>query len=390
MTYIPEITAMKVSGDYDVIIIGGGLAGLTTAVHLGQHNVKVLVLEKQSYPHHKVCGEYISNEVLPYLQSLGIQPVAHGAVKISKFKITHQNGTCISTNLPLGGFGMSRHALDLLLYNKAKKNASMLQETVTGINYKESANNQNSVFEVSTQSGKTFSAPYVVAAYGKRSTIDKTLNRNFIQHKTPWMAVKAHYDFEMPKNEVLLHTFNGGYCGISKTETGAVNACYLAKTTYFKKYKDIDDFQAKHLSQNAHLKDFFKTAMPLFKKPLTISQISFEEKEPVFNHIFMLGDTAGLIHPLCGNGMAMAIHSAKIFSELFLDFKKFNNPQRAHLEKQYKILWKKTFASRLNTGNNLQKLLLNDTLSGIGFKTARLFPFIIPSIVKKTHGSPLI
>jgi len=34
----------------------------------------------------------------------------------------------------------------------------------------------------------------------------------------------------------------------------------------------------------------------------------------------MIGDTAGLIHPLCGNGMAMAIHSAKIASELIGDF----------------------------------------------------------------------
>jgi hypothetical protein len=54
----------------------------------------------------------------------------------------------------------------------------------------------------------------------------------------------------------------------------------------------------------------FKNAVIQFEKPLTISQVSFEEKK-CENHIIMIGD-AGLIHPLCGNGMAMAIHSAKL------------------------------------------------------------------------------
>ena len=47
---------------FDVIIIGGGLAGLTSAIHLSKHNIKVLLVEKTNYPSHKVCGEYISKE----------------------------------------------------------------------------------------------------------------------------------------------------------------------------------------------------------------------------------------------------------------------------------------------------------------------------------------
>ena len=48
---------------YDVVVIGGGLAGLSTALILAKENYSVLLLEKETYPYHKVCGEYISMEV---------------------------------------------------------------------------------------------------------------------------------------------------------------------------------------------------------------------------------------------------------------------------------------------------------------------------------------
>ena len=71
----------------DVTIIGGGLAGLCNAIHLSKYGKKVLLIEKNEYPKHKVCGEYISNEVLPYLDFLDINPFDFGAVKIKKFQL---------------------------------------------------------------------------------------------------------------------------------------------------------------------------------------------------------------------------------------------------------------------------------------------------------------
>ena len=73
--------------NFDVIIIGGGLAGLTNAIHLSKFNRQVLLIEKDSYPKHKVCGEYISNEVLPYLNSLGIDPINEGAKQITEVQV---------------------------------------------------------------------------------------------------------------------------------------------------------------------------------------------------------------------------------------------------------------------------------------------------------------
>jgi len=369
---------------YDLLIIGGGLAGLSCALHLQKSNCKVLLIEKYKYPHHKVCGEYVSNEVLPYLKSLGVDPMTAGAKSITNFEISNKKGRLLQSKLDLGGFGISRYAFDAMLFDALNDKATVVFDTVASLSF------AKETFNVSTQNNELFKAKYVVGAFGKRSNIDINLNRNFVKQSSPWLAVKAHYDFKFPDDTVALHNFEGGYCGLSKTERNVVNACYLTTYKSFKRYGNIEEFQNKVLSENPFLKDFFSQAKPLFEKPLTISQISFEPKKPVENHIFMIGDSAGLIHPLCGNGMAMAIHSAKIFSETFLKHFKQGNINRIKLEKQYEEEWKRTFSKRLKAGRKIQNMLLRPMATSLGFSTAKLFPRIVSSLIKKTHGKPLL
>ena len=370
---------------YDVLIIGGGLSGLTSALHLSKANCKVLLIEKQKYPHHKVCGEYISNEVIPYLKSLEVDPFSIGAKHITNFEITNKQGQLLKTQLPLGGFGLSRYAFDEMLFNAVKDTVTVLFNTVEKVIF------HDNKFTVTTQDKAVFTADYVVGAHGKRSNIDKDQKRAFIKKKTSWLAVKAHYDFNIKDDTVALHNFDGGYCGLSKTEMGTVNACYLATYKSFgTSGGNIEAFQKQVLSKNPYLKEFFAHAKPLFKKPLTIGQISFDKKLPVENHIFMIGDSAGLIHPLCGNGMAMAIHSAKIFSDFLVTALKKESVNRLALETQYTKLWNQTFSKRLRTGRRIQSLLLHPRATSIGFSAAKLFPSVVPSLIKKTHGEPII
>ena len=138
-------------------------------------------------------------------------------------------------------------------------------------------------------------------------------------------------------------------------------------------------------SRNPHLRHFFKHAKPLFEEPLTISQISFEQKTPIHDHIFMLGDSAGLIHPLCGNGMAMALHSAKLFADNFLLYLTEHRTIEA-LERTYAEEWYTTFSDRLRTGRYVQQLLLHPVLAKTSYKVARVFPGIVTKIIKRTHG----
>lgn len=368
--------------DKDVIIIGGGLAGLVAAIHLATHNFTVLIIEKNEFPKHKVCGEYISNEVLPYLSSLQLDVSTLNPVKINKLSFSLVSGSELKTNLPLGGFGVSRYSLDNYLYKQAQNlGCTVKQELVAEVIFTEN------IFTVFTDEQR-YSAKIVLGAFGKRSNLDVKFKRNFIQKQSNWLGVKAHYKVDFPSDFVGLHHFKGGYCGVSKIEKGLINICYLANYETFKKYKSIEDYQNKVVCENPILKEIFQNAIIQFEKPLTISQISFEKKQCVENNILMIGDTAGLIHPLCGNGMAMAIHSAKLASENVIDFLN-NKINRKQLEVNYTNQWNSNFKKRLKTGRRLGNLLQEEKLAHFVLKLILIFPFILPILIKKTHGKPI-
>ena len=375
---------MKITTTFDVIIVGGGLAGLTSAIHLSTRKKRVLLIERNEYPKHKVCGEYISNEVLPYLNSLGINPINEGAKQITKVQISTTKSNLIKGELPLGGFGMSRYFLDNLLVKKARLNGvQILKDTVDSIHFKKDS------FTITTKSSGVFQSKITIGAFGKRSSLDQKMKRKFIQKKSPYLAVKIHVKGVFPENLVALHNFKGGYCGVSKVEDNAINVCYITEYRSFKKHKNITDFQEQVVFKNEHLRKIFKESTPVFEKPLTISQVSFQTKNPVEDHIIMCGDTAGMIHPLCGNGMGMAISSAKLASTRILQFLNGEIKTREGLEKQYLRDWNKEFKIRLKTGHFIAWLFRNQTISQIAYSILKRIPSLLPKMIKFTHGKQL-
>ncbi len=385
ISFLSLNTYLSLVYDYDVIIIGGGLAGLTAAIHLSQEKHAVLVLEKNRYPQHKVCGEYVSNEIIPYLNTLGVPISDSGAVQIDQLQLSTVSGKATQSKLPLGGIGISRYRFDALLYEKALENGvQFVFESASAITYADDS------FLVTTANNTSFSSRITIGAYGKRSTIDKQLNRDFIQRKSAWLGVKAHYQWDaFPENQVALHNFKGGYAGLSKTETGAVNFCYLASYKSFQEEKSVAGFNEKVVAQNPFLNDFLANATPIFNEPITIAQLSFAAKKAVENHIIMCGDTAGLIHPLCGNGMAMAIHSAKIASQYIHDYLTKENYNRTQLESDYTTAWNTSFKHRLWMGRQLQALLLNENLSKLALQMVTTAPGLLRKLIRNTHGKPI-
>lgn len=369
---------------YDIIIVGGGLAGLTAAIHLSRFSLKVLVIEKNEYPRHKVCGEYVSNEIEPYLNWLGLK-LDQSFPRISKIKLQTESNRSIESPLPLGGFGVSRFAFDQLLFEKAKQQSVDIKfETVAHIHF------DHGSFEVETNYN-IYEATHVLGCFGKRSVLDKRLNRRFIQRKSPWLGIKAHYEYDGFSDDlVALGTFEGGYGGLSKVEGNKVNFCYLVSFDSFQQIGDIATFNDKIVSKNPMFKSFLDNATLSkdFKKPISISQISFDEKEAVCDHILMCGDSAGLIHPLCGNGMAMAIISAKIASGVLLESIQ-GKWSREKMERLYSKRWKKEFSRRLWFGRKLQNLILNPTLFDASLRLFGANKGILPYIISKTHGSPV-
>ncbi|SMD34948.1 Dehydrogenase (flavoprotein) [Reichenbachiella faecimaris] len=364
---------------YDVIVIGGGIAGLINSILLSRAGLHVALFEKKSYPFHRVCGEYISNEVKPFLMSNDLYPKAHEPAQISKFKLTSINGNVAHLPLKMGGFGISRYVFDEFLFQQAQSvDVTVFQaHTVSDITF------EGDAFHV-LANRQSYSSKIVIGSFGKRSALDR--GRIFMQKKSPYLGVKYHIKTNLPADEIALHNFQEGYCGISQIEDGTFNLCYLSHRENLRKHKTIEEMESKVLHQNPFLKNIWDGADFLFEKPEVINEISFEKKELIHNHILMCGDTAGMITPLCGNGMAIAIRSAKLLSELIILEWSNGDVNRKRLEEKYAKVWNQHFASRLWVGRQIQKLFGANQTSNFSVQLAKINP-IGKAIVKLTHGS---
>src|SRR4029077_6604494 len=83
---------------------------------------------------------------------------------------------------------------------------------------------------------------------------------------------------------------------------------------------NIKNMESAILSRNPYLKKIFSEAKFVTGTPTVISQISFSKKTQIENHVLMVGDSAGMITPLCGNGMSMAMHASKLAFTIMKDY----------------------------------------------------------------------
>ena len=278
----------------DVIIIGGGLAGLSAAIQLARAGLKVQLLEKHHFPLHKVCGEYVSNEVRPFLESIGAFPAEHKPALINRFRLSSVGGKSVSLPLELGGFGISRYCLDDFLAKKAEEAGAIISQ---GAHVLE-AERKKAYFKIYLKGGEVLKSKLLIGAWGKRSRLDKLLERPFMGQRSDFIGVKYHIKADLPDDEVALHNFPGGYCGVSKIEEGKWNLCYLGSRSRLRHWGSIEAMEAGDLQQNPHLKKILQEATFLYEKPLVINEISFKQKQAVQDGVLMAGDAAGLITPL--------------------------------------------------------------------------------------------
>jgi flavin-dependent dehydrogenase len=285
----------------------------------------------------------------------------------------------------MGGFGISRHFLDNELKNIAQENGVIVYEQtkVAEVTF------EQNLFTVKFNNGQITSS-IVAAGFGKRSNLDIKWKRDFIKQKpgklNNYIGVKYHVKSGLPGDTIALHNFKDGYCGISKVEDEKYCLCYLTTAKNLKdNHNSIKELEKNILYKNPFLKEIFTTSEFIFPEPVTISQISFDKKEQVLNHMLMLGDAAGLITPLCGNGMSMAFHSSKIAFENIVSF--FNKSlSRKEMENQYSLEWQNQFGKRLRNGRFIQFFFGKNYLTNIFVKLIKLFPFLTRQLIKSTHG----
>lgn len=364
----------------DCIIIGGGLAGLCLSIQLVQKGHSVVLIEKNKYPFHKVCGEYISMESYDFVQSLGVDLDKMNLPKINQLNVTAHKGYKISSPLAMGGFGVSRYSLDHELAQIAKKVGVFVIEGCNAINVKL----QNGVYTVETIKG-SFNSKLVCGTYGKIEPA--FIKRAITKKKGDYIAVKYHIKIQFPNNLIELHNFKDGYCGISKVDNEAVCLCYLTTTKNLNaNNNDIKELEKNILMKNPHLKKYFTEAEFLFEKPLAISQIGFSKKQTYKNDVLLIGDSAGAIAPLCGNGMSIAMRSSKIIS-VYIDMYLQNKLTKHELIEQYNKEWNGNFSLRIKSGYYLQMLFGKHLTTVLSLKILGAFPFLFRKLIALTHGN---
>ncbi len=372
---------------YDAAIIGGGLAGLALSIQLAKKGYKTILFEKEQYPFHRVCGEYISMESWPFLESLGLPLNAFNLPIIKNLVVTSPNGNELCTELDLGGFGISRYLLDNELKRIAIENNVLVAEKckVEDVVYK------RDLFFIYTSQG-IFTSKVCCGSFGKRSKLDIKWKRPFISSRNSklnnYIGVKYHIKANLPADIISLHNFEHGYCGVSKVEGDKYCLCYLTNAYNLSRNNNsIAALEKNILYQNRHLKELFTNSEKLLDAPVTISQISFSAKEQVHNHILLTGDAAGMITPLCGNGMSMALHSSKIAAGFVDDFLQ-KNISRKEMEDGYKNKWQKVFAARVKEGMRIQSFFGKKWITNLFIRTMKLLPGITRKIITHTHGQP--
>lgn len=364
------------------MIIGGGLAGLISSIQLVRAGIPCTLIEKKSYPLHRVCGEYVSNEALPFLRSSGLYPEERELPQINFFELSSIKGRTSTLRLDLGGFGISRYAFDEHLYRIASKEGVtfLLDMEVRAVTFEKDA------FEIEGAFGK-LTADLVIGAFGKRSKVDVQQKRAFIRKRSPYVGVKYHIRSDHPRDLISLHNFRGGYCGVCAVEDDITNLCYLTHRDNLKGARNIEEMERHVLFANPRLKEIFNNCTFVFDKPEVINEVSFATKGPLQNHMLMAGDAAGMITPVCGNGMAIAIRSGKIVAELVIDFCN-GRITRANLEHRYTHAWNDAFRRRLWFGRNVQKLFGTPHFSDVAVALTRSSKGVAELIVRNTHGKP--
>lgn len=293
----------------ETAIVGGGPAGAAAACGLAAIGREVLLVERAAGPHHKVCGEFLSNETQAQLCALGVEPAALGAVPIDRVTVT--SGTrSVSANLPFRALSLSRYRLDDALLRRAAHFGAQLKRNVSV----RAVTPEGDAWTVACDDGEMVHCRHLVLAAGKWGLrgIDDERDRSLVglkMHLRPSAAVGRALG-----GCVELSLLDRSYVGLELIEDGLANLCVVLPRAVVARlgpgWPAMQNYLAAALPS---LAERLQGAEPLWDKAIAVvcptgGHLHGEEGPAVYR----VGDRLAHIPPFTGDGMAIALGSAAL------------------------------------------------------------------------------
>lgn len=375
---------LGVLNHFDAIIVGAGIAGSSCALQLSRLGVKTLLLDRQTFPRHKTCGEFLSPESGQMLDFLGIQLQNHVHTSImNQAKIIMPNGGEIQAPFPGPARGISRFELDNMLHEKATEAGCDLltQATVTGIRQL-----PDDSYEVEVkQKSQTliFNSQTVIGAYGtKKLRGAKTAHDRRDQQL--FVGIKSHFSgIEMPPR-VDLFFCEGGYVGISPIENNRVNIAALVTLEAVQgSGKSVPEMLKAVSKSNSKLAVRLAEGIPVPGTQAGVAPIRLSNVPEPWSEYPHIGDALLMIPPLCGDGMSIALRSSILVAQWTVPYLQ-GKISFADWKEGYTEGANKEFTQLLRRSRRIQKLAFARTNRFYPY-LVRLFPGVAHYLVKTTR-----
>ncbi len=348
--------------DVDVAIVGAGPAGSILAALLARRGCSVALIDRDTFPRDKLCGEFLSYDALPILDRFSID--LRDAPAINRCVVVGRRRT-YAFEFPQAARGVSRLLLDDVLFRNAIAAGAtpFVPCTVSAVSRDRV---QTDLREISART--------VVGAWGRWGRFDQQLERAFVRdqaHRN--FGFKRHYrangERRAAGGAIELYSFNRGYLGVAEIENGQTNICGLVHATRLTGHKGKwETFVDEIRREQPQLEAMYSRYEPTQDGFLSSEPVIFRGRSAVEQGIFMVGDASGVIDPLTGSGMAMAIQSALLVAPFVIQALR---GKREEAEREYRQQHHHFFASRIRWSRRIAFLLSRPALVDAALSTAR-------------------